>query len=434
MCMTIFYLPTDEANPDAVARLRSQLREGLPQIAGVKVEVGDRDNWRHRGGQDRRMVSIALHGEDPEFIEELALQVEDRMRGLDHLEEVWGPTMRGTKELRLMVDAEAAHSLEVSPRGIADAVGFAFRGRRLRRFQGPDGEVEMVLGLPEEAQPGIDALADLPVPNRSGGYVPLSSVAEVTIARTPERIRREDRQTTQWVTAQFEKDAVTTDEAKELVEERMLGFTVPEGYSWDFGQWGHDRDEALGTMFRGVLLSLVAVILLMAALFESFTQPFAILITLMLAFFGAFWSLWLGGFDLNPIGFMGIIILIGIVVNNGIVLVDHVNSLRVSGVERRQALIEGCGDRLRPVVMTAITTIFGLIPLVVARATVAGTYIDSIAVVVIGGLATSTIFTLLALPVWSTTLEDVGAAVLRALPIRSSGRRTKQPEESVLSG
>jgi HAE1 family hydrophobic/amphiphilic exporter-1 len=261
----------------------------------------------------------------------------------------------------------------------------------------------------------------------------LSSVAEVTIARTPERIQRENRQTTEWVAAQFEKDAVTTDEAKTLVEERMVGFTVPEGYSWDFGEWGHDRDEALGTMFRGVVLSLMAVILLMAALFESFTQPFAILITLMLAFFGAFWSLWLGGYDLNPIAFMGIIILIGIVVNNGIVLVDHVNSLRVSGVERRQALIEGCGDRLRPVMMTAITTIFGLIPLVMARATVAGAYIDSIAVVVIGGLATSTIFTLLALPVWYTTLEDVGAAVLAALPKWRGGTSSKSPSASVLA-
>ena len=433
-CMTRIYLPETKANPKAIERLREQLREGLPVIAGVSLEVGDRDMWRHRGGQDRRMVSVSLHGEDPEFLEELSMEVEERMRGLDNLEEIWGPTMRGTKELRLMVDADAAHSLEVSPRSIADAVGFAFRGRRMRRFQGPDGEVEMVLGLPDDAQPGIDALADLPVPNRSGGYVPLSSVAEITIARTPERIRRENRQTTQEVTAQFDKDAVTTEEAKALVEERMLGFTVPEGYSWDFGQWGHDRDEALGTMFRGVLLSLVAVILLMAALFESFTQPFAILITLMLAFFGAFWSLWLGGFDLNPIAFMGIVILIGIVVNNGIVLVDHVNSLRVSGVERRQALIEGCGDRLRPVVMTAITTIFGLVPLVVARATVAGAYIDSIAVVVIGGLATSTIFTLLALPVWYTALEDIGAAVLRALPIRTSRNRKEQPNGSVLSG
>jgi len=432
-CMTRIYLPEGEANPEAIERLRSQLRVGLPEIAGVSIEVGDRDNWRHRGGQDRRMVSVALHGEDPEYLEDLSMQVEERMRGIDHLEEIWGPTQRGTKELRLLVDADAAHSLDVTPRAVADAVGFAFRGRRLRRFQGPDGEVEMVLGLPEDAQPGIDALADLPVPNRSGGTVPLSSVAEVTIARTPERIQRENRQTTQWVAIQFDKDAVTTDEAKALVEERMVGFTVPEGYSWDFGEWGHDRDEALGTMFRGVVLSLMAVILLMAALFESFTQPFAILITLMLAFFGAFWSLWLGGYDLNPIAFMGIIILIGIVVNNGIVLVDHVNSLRVSGVERRQALIEGCGDRLRPVMMTAITTIFGLIPLVMARATVAGAYIDSIAVVVIGGLATSTIFTLLALPVWYTTLEDVGAAVLAALPRWRGGEQPKSHSGSVLA-
>jgi HAE1 family hydrophobic/amphiphilic exporter-1 len=433
-CMTRVYLPTNRATPDALERLRSQLRDGLPEIAGVKLEVGDRDNWwRHGGPEDRRMVSVALHGEDPEYLEELSMDVEERMRGLEHLEEIWGPTIQGTKELRLMVDADAAHSLEVSPQSVADAVGFAFRGRRMRRFQGPDGEVEMVLGLPDDAQPGIDALADLPVPSRSGRYVPLSSVAEITLARTPEWIRREDRQTTQWVTVQFDKEAVTTDEAKKLVEERMEGFTVPEGYSWDWGQWGHNRDEALGTMFRGVVLSLVAVILLMAALFESFTQPFAILVTLLLAFFGAFWSLWLGGFDLNPIGFMGIIILIGIVVNNGIVLVDHVNSLRLSGVERRQALIEGCGDRLRPVIMTAITTIFGLIPLVVSRATVAGAYIDSIAVAVIGGLATSTFFTLLALPVWYTALEDIGAAVLRALPIRIGGRRAKSPGGSVLS-
>jgi HAE1 family hydrophobic/amphiphilic exporter-1 len=433
-CMTRVYLPEDTANPETIERLRTQLRDGIPEIAGVTLEVGDRDNWwRHGGGEDRRMVSVALHGDDPEFLEELSMNVEERMRGLDHLEEIWGPTMRGTKELRLIVNADAANSLEVSPRSVADAVGFAFRGRRLRRLQGPDGEIEMILGLPEEAQPGIDALADLPVPSRSGGYVPLSSVAEITVARTPERIRRENRQTTQWVTAQFDKDAVTTEEAKKLVEERMQGFAVPEGYSWDFGQWGHDRDEALGTMLRGVVLSLVAVILLMAALFESFTQPFAILITLLLAFFGAFWSLWLGGFDLNPIAFMGIIILIGIVVNNGIVLVDHVNSLRSAGVERRQALIEGCGDRLRPVIMTAITTIFGLIPLVVSRATVAGAYIDSIAVVVIGGLATSTVFTLLALPVWYTSLEDIGAAVLRALPFRSGNRSPEISQDSVLS-
>ena len=102
-------------------------------------------------------------------------------------------------------------------------------------------------------------------------------------------------------------------------------------------------------------------------------------------------------------------------------------------MDRRQALIEGCGDRLRPVLMTAITTIFGLLPLAVARATVAGAYIDSIAVVVIGGLATSTVFTLLALPVWYTTLEDALTALLRALPHRLGGRTVNFPKDAVLA-
>ena len=138
--------------------------------------------------------------------------------------------------------------------------------------------------------------------------------------------------------------------------------------------------------------------------------------TLPLAFVGAFWSLWLGGYDLDIVGAMGIIVLIGVVVNNGIVMVDHVNNLRREGKERVEALIEGCGDRLRPILMTAITTVFGLFPLILWRATVAGAYIDSLAVAVIGGLVSSTIFTLLALPVWYTTIEDIGAIILRLFP------------------
>ncbi len=431
--MTSVYLPAGEASPENVAELRSKLREGLPVIPGVKLEVGDRDRWRRHGGQDRRMVSVALHGEDPEFLEELATEVETRLRGLDDVEEIWGPSLQGQQELRLMVSTDAAHSLGVTPQDVASSVGFAFRGRRLRRFQGPEGEVEMILGLPEDAQPGIDALADLPVVRSGGPPVPLSSVAEVVVARTPERIHREDRKTTQWVTVQFNKDAVTTDEAQARVAARMEGFTLPEGYAWSWGEWGREREDVLGTMVRGVLLSLLAVILLMAALFESFSQPFAILVTLMLAFFGAFWALWLLGYELDSIAFMGIIILIGVVVNNGIVMVDHVNTLRHQGRDRRTALVEGCGDRLRPVLMTAITTIFGLVPLALSGATVANAYIDSIAVAVIGGLTTSTLFTLLALPVWYSALEDLGTMASAALPRRATGGELRLPHDQVLA-
>jgi HAE1 family hydrophobic/amphiphilic exporter-1 len=264
--------------------------------------------------------------------------------------------------------------------------------------------------------------------------VPLSSVAEIGVARMPPQIRRTDRKTTSRVSVQFDEQDVTTEEAQTIVRAKMTGFELPEGYDWDFGTWGQRQEEALTTMTQGVLLSLLIVLLLMAALFESFTQPLAILITLPLAFFGALWTLWLGGYELDAIGFIGIIILIGIVVNNGIVMVDHVNSLRRSGRERVEALLEGCGNRLRPVLMTAITTIFGLLPLALAGATVAGAYIDSLAIAVIGGLATSTFFTLIALPVWYTAVEDVGSVLLRLLPRRAARSRatSRLPKGGVL--
>jgi HAE1 family hydrophobic/amphiphilic exporter-1 len=291
----------------------------------------------------------------------------------------------------------------------------------------------MLIGLPDDAQPGIDALADLPIPAADGTTVPLSSVAAVTVARTQERIRRENRQTTSWVAVELDKDKVTTEQGQQMVSERMQGFVVPEGYSWDFGQWGRDRDQALGTMLRGVLLSLLVVILLMAALFESISDPFAIIVTLMLAFFGAFWSLWLFGYQLDPISCMGIIILIGIVVNNGIVMVDHVNALRRRGLDRREALLKGCGERLRPVAMTAITTVVGLLPLALFGASVASVPIESIAVAVVGGLSTSTVFTLLALPVWYSTLEDALGLAVRALPRRLGPRHRSRREAGVLA-
>jgi HAE1 family hydrophobic/amphiphilic exporter-1 len=184
-------------------------------------------------------------------------------------------------------------------------------------------------------------------------------------------------------------------------------------------------------MLWGVIISICVVLLLMAALFESFSQPLAILITLPLALFGAFWTLWLAGFVFEILAFIGVIILIGVVVNNGIVMVDHVNNLRRESKGRTDALIEGCGDRLRPVLMTVITTVVGLIPLAFSQFTVAGVYVQSMAVAMIGGLISSTIFTLIALPVWYTAVEDFFATMLGLLP--ASLRRTASRRRAVLA-
>jgi len=435
--MTRLYLPRDQATKDKLAGLRRKLEGNLPAIAGVKIQVGDAD-WhrRHRmGGDGRRMVAVSLTGEDPEFLEKLANDVEASLREIPEAVEVWGPSLQGQQELRLLVDTEMTAAAGVTPRAVADAVGFAFRGRRLRRFQTESGELEMIVSLPDRLEDGgMQVLSNLPISMSTGETVPLSALARLEVARMPPRITRDDRETTSVVSVQFDEEELTTEESQALVSAKMADFDLPEGYHWGFGAWGRGRDETLSTMLEGVLVSLVIVLLLMAALFESLTQPLAILITLPFAFFGAFWALWLGGYELDMIAFVGIIILIGVVVNNGIVMVDHVNHLRAEGMARVDALLTGCGNRLRPVLMTAITTIFGLVPLALAGATVGGAYIDSLAVVVIGGLSSSTIFTLVALPVWYTTVEDVGSVLARFFPRPALRPRENEGRRGVLAG
>lgn len=433
--MTRLYLPRDRATKDQLAELRRKLEGRLPALPGVRLQVGDAEWYRRRrGGADgRRMVGVSLTGEDPEYLQDLATALERQLREIPEAEEVWGPSLQGQEELRILLDSDKAHALGVTPRAAGDAVGFAFRGRRLRRFQSPHGELEMVVGLPERLEEGgMRVLSQLPIPvSRRGeqgeqgvpieSTVPLAAVARFETARMPPRISRTDRETTTWISVQFDEEEFTTAEATQIVAGHMSTIDLPEGYHWSFGDWGEGREQRLSTMMNGVIVSLVIVLLLMAALFESLTQPLAILITLPFAFFGALWALWLGDYELDMIAFVGFIILIGVVVNNGIVMVDHVNHLRQEGQGRIDALLTGCGNRLRPVLMTAITTIFGLVPLALSGATVAGAYIDSLAVVVIGGLTTSTIFTLLALPVWYTAVEDVGSVLGRLLP-RPTGR------------
>lgn len=413
--MTWAYLPPEQATEEALGRARALLRQGLPLVPGVLLEVGDRQ-WQNRRSSDgQRRVSLALHGEDPEYLEELAWEVEERLRGLPGLVEALGPAVRGRREVRVLVDPVRAHAVGLTPDQVGEAVAFMIRGRSLRRFQSASGELELQVGLPQGEAVGLDVLDDLAIPTPGGVAVPLGAVASVLFGRTPGEIEREDRRTSTWVNLLFEPE-VNTEDAKRQVEARLHGLRLPEGYAWDFGTWGREREETLDTMARGVGLSLLVVVLLMAALFESVAQPLSIVVTLPLAFTGCFWALWAGGFDLDAVAFIGVILLVGIVVNNGIVLVDRTNQLRAEGLDRSAALVRGCGERLRPILMTAITTLVGLVPLSITGATIAGARMDSLAIAVIGGLSTSTVFTLLGLPVWVCTVEDLQAFLLRLLP------------------
>jgi HAE1 family hydrophobic/amphiphilic exporter-1 len=195
---------------------------------------------------------------------------------------------------------------------------------------------------------------------------------------------------------------------KARVRERLAKLPVPEGFeiTTDPRDRGFEHDVK-STVFA-MALALFLVFFVMGLLFESILLPFSVLLSVPFAFFGALWALLISGVTLDAGGMVGMIMLVGIVVNNAIVLVDAINRCRREGTERRAAVLEAAQVRFRPIWMTALTTIFGLVPLVLFPQTGEGMDYKSMAVILIGGLATSTFFTLFVVPLFYTFLDDLG--------------------------
>ncbi len=177
--------------------------------------------------------------------------------------------------------------------------------------------------------------------------------------------------------------------------------------------WTQQRDDEVRDFQFNVLLALFMVYFVMAALFESLAHPFAIMISLLFAFVGVAWFLLITGTPWNVMAWIGSLILIGIVVNNGIVLIDHINNLRRQGMDRRMAVLEGCQERFRPILMTASTTVVGLIPLAVGSTGLFELRYFPMARTVMGGLLASSVLTLVVLPNVYTLMDDLSNGLRR---------------------
>ena len=189
------------------------------------------------------------------------------------------------------------------------------------------------------------------------------------------------------------------------VDQVMDGFEMPYGYSWSKGRRFRQMQESDESQFQAIILAITFVFLLMGVLFESFVLPLSVIISIPFSFFGAFWLLYLTGTPMDLMSRIGFIILIGIVVNNAIVLIDLVNRLRKEGYKRFDAIMEAGKQRFRPILMTAFTTIGGLIPMAVGNTQMIGISYAPMGRTIIGGLLTSTIFSLIAVP-WAYCLFD----------------------------
>jgi len=389
-----------------------RIKEGLPVIAIGKPSF----EFDQQGGGSG--FSLQISGDSTTRLNDLAADISRMLAGVPGLEDLRSDAESGEREVRVTVDRIRAAQAGLTTMEIADAIAIAMRGQNLREFRGERGEVEVRLAFRESDKQSIEQLGGLPLYTPEGRRITLGSVADFQMGFSPDSIRRTDRQTAVVLSANLAKGN-NLDDLRPKVEGLMGQFELPPGYSWKFGRGFERQDETQQMMFQNIVLGIACIFLVMAALFESLLFPFSIILgSIVFSIFGVFLLFAATGTTFSFMASIGIMILIGVVVNNGIVLIDRVNNLRVQGMPRNAAIIEAGRDRLRPILMTVATTIVGLMPLAVSTTQVGGDgppYFP-MARAIIGGLAFSTIVSLLVVPalyVYFDSLSAWGRKVMR---------------------
>lgn len=403
---TITLTEGDDADK-SVDEIKALIRSTLPKLALANPSF----DWQSGGG--RESVRVTLSGESSERLAGLTLQIAEVLERIDGLEDVRSQVEQGAEEVHIVVDRERARQYGYTTQQVAQTVSAAMRGQNLRKFRTPDGEVDMRLTFQDADRRGIEDLRNLslvrPAVTEDGTQqrLALGALADLNIRRGPTNIHRENRKTMLGITANL--GDITKEDAYKVIRETLNQVELPAGYEWSFGQQFFEEEQSQNVMLMNLILALILIYLVMAGLFESLIFPAAIWSSILFAIVGVYWFFLITSTTFSVMAWIGVLILIGVVVNNGIVLIDHINNLRAEGMNRTDAIVQGGKDRLRPILMTAATTVLGLVPLCIGTTQIGGDgppYYP-MARAIVGGLTFSTIVTLVVLPSIYIMLDDL---------------------------
>jgi len=423
--ISVLLLTDDDDATASTKEVIERIEENLPVIAIGKPSF-QFDQEGGGGGGDA--FSIQVSGDSTSRLNEMSADLIRTLETVDGLQDIRTDAELGEHEVRVSIDRVRAAAAGLTSEKIAQTIATAMRGQNLREFRTATGEVAVRLAFRADDRQTLEQLADLPLYTDSGQRITLGSVANFQTGYAPDVIRRQDRQTAIIISAKLADDN-TLDDVRPRVEALMDEYELPPGYSWKFGR-GFDRQDETGQMMvTNIMLGIACIFLVMAALFESLLLPFSIILgSIAFSVLGVFLFFWATGTTFSFMAMIGIMILIGVVVNNGIVLIDHINNLRQSGVPRNQAIVEGGRDRLRPILMTVATTIVGLAPLAISTTQVGGDgppYFP-MARAIIGGLAFSTLVSLMVVPALYAGFDSMSAWGRRVMRM-ARGEQQPQP-------
>jgi HAE1 family hydrophobic/amphiphilic exporter-1 len=406
------------ATADIQAILRQKLNF-LPQASYSQPSMTGSSTTGITG----RTLQINIRSERPvEEIAGLLLQFQGEASSIEGLVDIDTSYRPGKPELQFHVDPSKVGNLGITNQDIASSVRALISGDRVSTYRNNGEDTDIFLRLKESDRTGVDSIRSIVIPT-GGGPVPLSALVTVEQSSSPTSIRRTDRQNEIIIGANLEGRNLV--DVQNEIKARMPNMDIPSDITVEFGGESTRLNDSFGSMYIAMALSVLFVYMILASQFGSFTQPIIIMMAMPFSFIGAFVALRLTGRDLDMLGMIGLIMLLGLVTKNSILLIDFTNRLRSIGMDKHTALIRAGAVRLRPILMTTLAIVAGSLPVAIGMGE--GSELRSgLSIVLIGGLITSMLLTLLVVPtVYS--LFEAGTDRLTAV-----FRRRKEREEAAL--
>ncbi len=381
---------------------RRAIADKLPAINKMTiVEVP----WVSGGGISSADVELAVRGSDLEALQIYTDIIASEMKKSDRFADVRTSFETGKPEYRIEFNRVRAGDMGVSARSLANTARIVIGGMDVGTFEDHGKRYDVRVRLEEHQRQSIDQLDLIQIRSNSGTLIDLSSIADTRLTTSLSQIDRQNRTRKVSILANSAA-SVALGESTEALEDIILAYPVPEEFSSSFEGMARRMKESAAAIIFALMLAFLALYMVLASQFNSFVQPLITMITAPLSFSGAFAMLYFGGQEMSLFAQIGLVGLMGIVMKNGILLLDRTNQIREEGVELQEAVLQSGPERLRPVLMTALAAIFGMIPIALSNSDGAE-WRNALGYLIIGGLTSSTLLTLFVVPAATMVPEDI---------------------------
>ncbi|MBZ0266268.1 efflux RND transporter permease subunit, partial [bacterium] len=406
----LFVQTKQDFTGEKLSRELNQLRSRLKQYPGAKFNVIELE----QGPQSGDPIEVRVFGDNSGQLEETSHVIEEAIANVPGAVNVKNPYSTKATNVRVDINRDKAAMMGIPLHEIDRVVRTAIAGWQTGDYRDARGEdYPIMVRLPAGEQASMEDFMRIYLPSASGNQVALKEVADIKLESGHSLVQRRDGQqmvsigagTSGRPTAQVETDIRTT----------LEGMDLPEGITFEFGGESEARGESFNSMYQATSIAIIGIYAVLVFMFRNFRQPLIIYAALPLAFIGSIIALFITGNTFSFTAFIGLTSLVGIVINNSILLVDMTNQNRISGMNRRDAIMEAGTSRFVPIVLTTLTTIFGLLPLTIRGGTLWG----PMGWVIIGGLITSTLLTLIIVPILYELFSHKELAADGLVPVKS---------------